>query len=246
VSFPLDTHTLLAKTEPRSYWFNHRNDVIVAAVRRYPPNGPIFDIGGGNGYVSAGLKKAGFECVVVEPSEIATANAAARGLPVICATFQDLPLLDASISAAGMFDVLEHIRDDFSAIADIYRALTPGGRLYVAVPSHDLLWSEEDVKAGHFRRYGLRRLSRLLEKTGLIVDYGTYFFAILVGPIFLMRVLAARLGLRSSASVDRDHAMPSGVVGSVFRRSFRRELATITTGGKLRIGASCLVVAHKP
>lgn len=246
VSFPSDAHALLAEIEPRSYWFKHRNDVITAAVRRYPPNGLIFDIGGGNGWVSVALTKAGFDCVVVEPSTTAIANAAARGLPVVQASFQDLPLLEETIPAAGVFDVLEHVEDDLGAVANIHRWLVPGGRLYVAVPSHHFLWSDEDVKAGHFRRYELKGLSKLLEKAGLVVDYGTYFFAILVGPIFLMRVLPARLGVTPPDTVDRDHAMPSGAIGSVFRHSLHRELAKVIAGGKLTIGASCLVVARKP
>jgi SAM-dependent methyltransferase len=246
ISFPSDAHIALAEIEPRSYWFNHRNDVIAATVRRYPPKGLIFDIGGGNGYVSLGLKKAGFECVVVEPSALATANAAARGLPVIRASFQDLALPDGSISAAGMFDVLEHIEDDLGVLTDIHRVLKPDGYLYIAVPSYGLLWSEEDAQSGHFRRYALSGLKGLLEKAGFIVDYGTYFFAILVVPVFLMRTLPSRLGLTLSAEVDKDHTLPSGAIGSVIQRSFRRELAKIAAGGTLKIGASCLVVARKP
>ena len=241
-----EAHTLLAEIEPQSFWFSHRNDVIAAVVQRFPPMGTIFDIGGGNGYVSLGLEKAGFECVVVEPGKAGAANAAKRGFPVIRAPFQDLQIGDGTIPSAGMFDVLEHIDDDAGAIANLYRVLAPGGRLYIAVPSHRLLWSDDDVKAGHFRRYTLRTLSRRLHQAGFALDYGTYFFAILVAPIFLMRVLPARRRLKSGNEVKQDHRLPPGRLGAVFRRSFDRELAKIASDGKQRFGASCLVVARKP
>ena len=52
VSFPPAGHSILSEIEPNSYWFKHRNNVIASVVRQYAPDGPIFDIGGGNGFVS--------------------------------------------------------------------------------------------------------------------------------------------------------------------------------------------------
>jgi hypothetical protein len=51
--------------EESSFWFKHRNACIEAAVKCHPPRsgGPIFDVGGGNGFVARGLMRAGFETV---------------------------------------------------------------------------------------------------------------------------------------------------------------------------------------
>lgn len=244
-AFSGEAHARLAQIEPNSYWFNHRNDIIAAVVRRFPPNGPIFDVGGGNGYVSVGLKRAGFECVVVEPGEVGAANAARRGFAVIRAPFQNLTLADATIPSAGMFDVLEHIEDDASALANLHRVLKRGGRLYIAVPAYNILWSAEDVVAGHYRRYTLGSLSARLRQAGFVIDYGTYFFSILVFPIFLMRAAGAFVRPRAAGEVDQDHTLPGGLIGAVFRRSFARELSVIASGGSRMIGASCLIVARK-
>jgi len=248
VSFPESGHAALAEIEEGSYWFNHRNNVIAAVVRNFPPSGPIFDIGGGNGYVSLGLARAGFDCVVVEPGSSGAANAAARGFPVIAAPFQDLAIGDATLGAAGLFDVLEHIEDDATALANIYRVLKPGGRLYLAVPAHQLLWSEEDVFAGHFRRYSLSALRRRVEKAGFTVEYGSYFFAALLAPIFLLRALPARLGLarnHGQENAARDHALPRSIAW-YFQTSFARELKKFSAGKKSPVGASCFLVARKP
>lgn len=67
--------------EDGSFWFEHRNRVILAAVQKFPPaNEVILDVGGGNGFVTKALQDAGFAAVLLEPAEAGTANANARGV----------------------------------------------------------------------------------------------------------------------------------------------------------------------
>jgi SAM-dependent methyltransferase len=248
VSFPAGGHASLADVEPNSYWFKHRNDIIAAAAKRFPPKGTIFDIGGGNGYVGLGLRAAGFDCVVMEPGPVGAANAVTRGFATIRAPFQELRISSGSIPSIGIFDVLEHIPDDAAALAAFHAALVPGGRLYIAVPAHSLLWSDEDVYAGHYRRYTLARLRGLLHQSDFSLEYGTYFFTALIAPIFLLRTLPAllrRSGPARLGDASQDHSLPSGIVGAVLRASFARELARVRAGECISFGASCLVVGRK-
>jgi hypothetical protein len=62
--------------EDSSYWFGHRNARIVELVRQFPPNGLIFDIGGGNGFVAKGLEEAGFATVVNQRRALPTLRSA--------------------------------------------------------------------------------------------------------------------------------------------------------------------------
>jgi SAM-dependent methyltransferase len=243
--FPDGAHTALLDIEPGSYWFNHRNQVISAVIKQYPPAGPIFDIGGGNGYVSVALRDAGFDCVVIEPGSDGARNAIERGLPVIRAPFQKLRIPDQSIPSAGLFDVLEHIKEDRAALAALHRVLRPGGRLYIAVPAYNFLWSTEDVYAGHFRRYTVSGLVRRLRQAGFLIEYHTYFFSCLIVPIFLLRSVPARLGRKSDGNAGRGHTLPSSLAGNHIRRSLRRELNAIAPGRRRNFGASCIVVARK-
>ena len=57
VSYPPDGNEACFAIEDGSFWFKHRNSCIASIVRNFPPEneGTIFDIGGGNGYVSLGL-----------------------------------------------------------------------------------------------------------------------------------------------------------------------------------------------
>jgi SAM-dependent methyltransferase len=147
VSYPVDGNQACFQIEESSFWFNHRNACIAAAVQQFPPheNGPIFDIGGGNGFVSLGLMRAGFESILVEPGPSGASNGKARGVPtVICATTSGAGFKRSSLPAIGLFDVIEHIDNDLDFLKSMRKLLQPSGRLYATVPAYSALWSLED------------------------------------------------------------------------------------------------------
>lgn len=47
ISYPEDGHEILLDVEDRSFWFRHRNNVILNIMKRYKPNGRLYDVGGG-------------------------------------------------------------------------------------------------------------------------------------------------------------------------------------------------------
>ena len=142
VSYPASAILWCRELEENSFWFPHRNNCIIAMVKRHPPPEPlILDVGGGNGYVAVGLQQAGFEPVVVEPQEAAVELCRARGLRhIVCSTFQDARFEKQSVPAVGFFDVIEHIEDDVTFLTEIRDHLVPSGRVYVSVPAYGLLW----------------------------------------------------------------------------------------------------------
>jgi SAM-dependent methyltransferase len=255
VSYPDDGHDVLAQVEDASFWFRHRNRCIEAAVRRQPPpgGGPIFDVGGGNGFVSAGLRAAGFDVVLVEPGPQGALNARRRGLDtVVCATTDSAGFGPASLPAIGLFDVIEHIEDDRGFLAAMQGLLVAGGRLYATVPAYQGLWSHEDVAAGHYRRYTLAQIGQRLVQAGLRLDYASYFFRPLPLPIALLRALPYRLGLGSGGrpggaqKVARDHAaQPGSKKAGLIERLLASEVEQIRAGRSMRFGGSCLLVASK-
>ena len=90
------------------------------------------------------IKNAGFDAVVIEPGIQGAMNARNRGLsPVICSTLEDAGFKDHLIPAVGLFDLLEHIKDDISFLKTVKDLLIPGGRLYITVPAYSFLWSVE-------------------------------------------------------------------------------------------------------
>ena len=248
VSFPDDGHADLEVIEEQSYWFAHRNAVITTVVSRFTQMGRILDIGGGNGFVSVALQRAGLESIVIEPGPTGAAVASRRGLPVIRAAFQDLDLPDGSVHAAGMFDVLEHIEDANGALKRLHRVIAPGGMVYIAVPAHSFLWSAQDDFGGHFRRYTVRRLQSDLGAAGFEPLYGTYFFAALVPAVFAFRTLPSLFGKRRGDDRERsaeEHRLPPTIAGRLVARSLAWERDVISRNGIVPTGTSCLVAARR-
>jgi SAM-dependent methyltransferase len=246
VSYPAGGSDFCLGLEDGSFWFRHRNRCIVDLVRRFPPAGTVWDVGGGNGYVSRGLMEAGFEAALLEPSRAGADNARRRGLPtVVCATFEDARFRPGSLAACGLFDVLEHTADDGGFLDLLRRALAPGGRLYLTVPAHPWLWSDNDRHAGHFRRYTEGGLGALLAAHGFRVDWSSPFFGPLVLPIFLLRSLPGRIGRARAGDPERtarQHA-PGGPAPALLGRLLAREERRLAAGRRLALGASLLVAA---
>lgn len=252
VSYPDDGHHACLAVEDRSFWFRHRNACIKAAIAAYPPDdhGTIFDIGGGNGFVSLALAKAGYDMVLVEPGRSGAVSAKQRGLPhVVCATTSSARFHPCSLPAVGLFDVIEHIADEVAFLCTIRELMRPSGLLYITVPAYPLLWSADDVTAGHFRRYTRRSITRTLAETGFSIEFATYFFRFLPFPIFALRTTPFILGITRKKQlildVERDHAVRGGISATILRKLLQPEVAAISLGKPLKFGGSCLVVARR-
>jgi SAM-dependent methyltransferase len=251
ISYPEDGNDLCFELEEGSFWFNHRNRCLVEALSRFPPGGLLFDIGGGNGYVSLAIQHAGWPVVLVEPGDKGCRNAQRRGIHhIICSTLEDAGFAAGSMPAAGAFDVVEHTQDDLEFLRMVAGYLRPGGRLYLSVPAFRGLWSQEDESAGHYRRYTTALLRGVLRATGFQIEYLTYFFRILPIPILLLRAIPYRFGIRRSRAevVNRgtvDHRAPSGRFSAILQNLLNREVAVIRSGSRMAWGSSCLAVARK-
>lgn len=104
VSYPNIDNKLYAEIENYSFWFIHRNRCIASLVRRFNSKNILFDIGGGNGVVSANLDEIGIETVLVEPSKKTLAIAKRRGVKnLVCAPLEGLTFPKNSINAVGIF-----------------------------------------------------------------------------------------------------------------------------------------------
>lgn len=253
ISYPPTGNESCFSVEDGSFWFKHRNNCIASVVKSYPPedNGTIFDIGGGNGFVSLGLANAGFDVALVEPGRVGAVNAKNRGLKnVICATTNTAKFKQHSLPAVGLFDLIEHIEDTLAFLKSIRGLIKKGGRLYATVPSYSFLWSEEDILAGHFRRYTLEDISNVLKSAGFEVEFSSYIFRFLPIPIFLLRVLPYKLGLskaeRKAPNASRDHAVKGGLTAHILSVILQPEIENINKKKAMAFGGSCLIVAKAP
>lgn len=243
-----DSHEEHFALEEESFWFRHRNRIILGLIRRFPPPGPILDVGGGNGFVAAAIERAGHDTIVLEPGRAGARHARQRGLPcVVCATVEAARFRLSSLGGIGLFDVIEHIEDDRGFLRGLRGLLGPRGRLYVTVPSYRWLWSVHDTNEHHFRRYTVGRLAGVLEEAGFRVLASSSFFWPLPLPVFLMRAVPTRLGWLRPGDyryLGRDHRGGSGLGVRVMGALLAPEVAVIGAGGRVPFGTSCLAVAE--
>jgi SAM-dependent methyltransferase len=247
ISYPVDGSDACFAIEDNSFWFQHRNNCITALIDNYPPkeSGEIFDIGGGNGFVTRGIEQAGYNAVLVEPSSNGAYNAQKRGIKnIICSSLEDAHFFDNSLPAIGLFDVLEHIEDDLAFLTRINTLLKTDGIVYITVPAYSWLWSDEDSSAGHFRRYTITSLTKKLVQAGFKIEFSTYMFRFLPLPIFLLRSIPSRLGrLTTSNNVARDHIVRKSIGNNALNFVLMREIQYIKRNSPMNFGGSCLIAA---
>lgn len=107
------------------------------------------------------------EMVLLKPTLEVCKNAKKRGLNnAVCGALSENDVFDNAIPQAMLLDVLEHIENDEDFLRLLYKKLEPDGKVLITVPAFKCLWSNEDVSAGHFRRYRDKQLKNVAEKCG--------------------------------------------------------------------------------
>ncbi len=97
-------------------------------------------------------------------------------------------------------NVIEHIKDDRTAVKNLRSLLKPGGRLVVLVPAYDFLYNRFDYHLGHYRRYRARQLRELVRETGFTILSSHYFNALGMAGWFI------------SGAVLKNKSIPKGHV----------------------------------
>ena len=238
----------LAGVEERSFWFGARNELIVWAMRKYFPEcGSFLEIGCGTGFVLGGIRSA-YPSAELSGSEIFSAGLEIAAKRVPSASFyqsdaQDIPFRD-HFDVIGAFDVLEHIVDDGAVIAEIGRALRPGGGFLVSVPQHPSLWSPQDDRAYHVRRYTAAELRRKVVAAGFEVLRMTSFVALLLPVLFASRLWMRRRPADETFDPIATLRRPRPIdiaLGTVMAA----ERAIIRAGLSFPAGGSLLLVARR-
>jgi SAM-dependent methyltransferase len=155
--------------------------------------GQIVEIGFGHGHYSEMLSKFGDYWGLDHDRD--SVEQAKQAMPdrhfAVCDILvreQLRSLFPAGVDTVFTINVLEHIEDDATAIANLVDVLKPGGHLLISVPALMLLYNDLDRLAGHCRRYTTRRLHDLLSGQPVEILKLSYF-----NPIGGLGWLANRL-----------------------------------------------------
>jgi SAM-dependent methyltransferase len=191
----------------------------------------VLEVGAGIGTFSERLLANGAqELLLIEPETACVTELEARfgEDPRVTVRAELLPDAPSLRDREGHFDfavsqnVLEHIEDDYAAMAAMARAVRPGGRVMALVPAHPRLYGALDRSFGHYRRYTRDRLRAITEAAGLEVEKLYSFNALgLLGWWAKKRIGATDIGssplkayealLRAWAPIERRVDMPVGL-----------------------------------
>ena len=243
--FEVDSFAPLAKLEQSSFWFRSRNRLVLQLLRRYFPAAKrLLEIGCGTGFVLKGISEAlpNVELTGSDLYDAGLAFAAERlpGVELYQIDCRRLPF-DSHFDVILALDVLEHIEEDEVAMAEMFRAIRPGGGGIISVPQHPRLWSAADDFAHHKRRYRRQELKSKLLAAGFEVRLMTSLVFFL-----LPAMAAARSQQRDAKTYD-----PHGEYGAprwidrAFEGTLEAERWLIARGVSLPAGGSLFAVVTK-
>src|SRR3546814_448423 len=72
----------------------------------------------------------------------------------------------SDVCSSDLLDVVEHIDNDVAALRGMAECLAPGGKILIAVPAHQWMWSAHDVVNHHHRRYSKASLAKAIADAG--------------------------------------------------------------------------------
>jgi len=242
----------LAAVESGHFWFESRNTLIAWLMRRFIPEPRrILEVGCGTGFVLSTIRQ------VAPLARVSGSELHANGLAIARRRHGgEVELIQMDARAIGLeavldavcaFDVLEHIPEDERVLAEMSRALRPGGILMATVPQHPWLWSEADDAAHHQRRYRIGELPAKVRAAGFEVVYRDSFVSLLL-PLMAASRLAVRARPKAASDasqhIEREFEVAPWLNGA-FLALQRVEHALRRAGLRLPFGGSQVVVARK-
>jgi SAM-dependent methyltransferase len=142
----------------------------------------VLDFGAGTGEFASRLTKQGFIVDVLEIEPNLLTNLKGLGFKTLT-SLAEIP--NSSYSTVYSLNVLEHVKNDSEIVKLITSKLQQNGKVVFYLPAFEILYSQMDVRVGHYRRYTKKSLGRILVDAGLeiqTIQYADFFgfFATLV------------------------------------------------------------------
>ena len=136
-------------------------------------------------------------------------------------------------------DVLEHLENE----NEILNHLTQKNNYFLfAVPAFQSVFSNHDVLLGHYRRYNLKQLQKVLTQHNFQIQHKGYYFT----SLLLVRWLESRFNKNKKASIDNwtGTAFKSKLITSVLKLDFGFTQVLQKFGIRI-YGLSCYCICKK-
>jgi len=236
--------------ESDHWWFVTRRQVLRNLVLAANPDrdSAILEIGCSAGLFMEQLAEDGYSHIKgIDISSDAIGRCRKDGLDAEVMDAQKLCFADASFDLITASDVLEHLADENTALAEWKRVLKPGGLLIIFVPAFMFLWSAHDVANNHYRRYRREPLLKAMREKGFVIERSSYWNSCLFAPIAVIR--------RAKRLLSKGTPLRNGTVGDLFvpfrplnfalRTVLQLENQVFSWGVNWPLGVSTMAIGRK-
>ena len=240
-------YEVMYNQEEKHWWYAGKRNLILSLFRQYYKGRTdlkILDVGCGTGIIMKSLSDFG-EVYGADVSSEAIKFCRQRGLKnVKKGSIDNLGFKKETFDAVGCFDVLYHkgIKDDETALKQLYKVCKKGGRLFITDSAMKCLWSQHDVATQARTRYSKDEMKAKLKKTGFTVEKISYYNSFLFPVVFLYRKLFDRVDERKEAKSDIEDT--NAVINEVLKRVLFLE-AWLLKRINFPVGVSLVCVARK-
>ena len=236
-----------ARAEERHFWFHGFRRFVTPLIEQSVAGLPapaILDCGCGTGYNLPLLRRYG-HAVGIDLTASGLAFARARGERRIAqASAVALPFPPGSFDLITSFDVLTTLPDapEAAALAEMFRALRPGGHLLVNVAAMQIMTGNHSILAGEVRRYTREGLGSRLVAAGFEIRRLTHTNASIAPLVAGVRMLQRISGHHES---QREIGIPPAPLNMALTAVLRLE-ASLLRAVNMPFGSSLLALARRP
>lgn len=237
----------MREAEETHWWYRTLRALVAGELGRSMGHGGVprvLDAGCGTGGGLVRWAKAlGARCCGVDTASEALSHCRERGERLIAqASVGELPFREAVFDAVVSLDVLcLHGVDEDRALSEFRRVLRAGGLLILNLPAFEALRGEHDAAVRIRGRSTRGEVERLLARSGFEVVRSSYWNALLLPLVWLVRHLRSGRPDRSATS---DLVRLPGPLNTALAALLAIEGGLVTRTG-LPFGTSILCAARK-
>jgi SAM-dependent methyltransferase len=243
---------IMYEAEDTHWWYRGLRGVMFELLRLHRPGAQqlrILDAGCGTGGTLAAFTRAGFKQLDgFDLNATALDFCRERGLDYVkLGSLTDIPFESDAFDVIVSNDVLNDagISNEADALRELYRALKPGGRLFLNLPAYRFLASEHDRATDVVRRYTRKEIAGKLSASGFRVARVTYWNMLLFPVVLLVRLLRRERTHDLAKPARSDILVPPAPFNALLTAMLWVERGMIRFAD-LPAGSSVAVVAVKP
>lgn len=239
-----------ATLENNHWWFITRKKIIMQVLHKFfsvenDNSLKILNVGAAAGASSKWLANFG-KVYSLENDPYFVQTLRNQNMEVTEGSITAIPFNSNEFDLVCAFDVIEHVKDDVTAFAELQRVCKPAGKICITVPAFQSLWSIHDKVNEHQRRYKDSTLKKLIKtQSNNSIIYSTYFNSLLFIPIYIVRKLEnLRRGNTDKVKSDFEFYQTPEIISKFLQKIFSLELLLLKLI-RLPFGVSLLTLIEK-